>query len=454
MSQKLALVVDDSESARQVLRRMLEKHNIAVDTTSSASEALDYLARHRPDVIFMDHNMPGMDGLEAVKHIKANPKTVTIPVMMYTSKEGDLYLGEARALGAVGILPKTVAPGELFGALVRLGLTQDRRTNPPDHNPDGPSERATDIAEMGTRGWAHVDEPIPVLTHANPPSEEDNRLRFLLEEQRVELRKDILVSIESVSRNVNSKLTQELDKRFQNPQPVEKKSSGAFWKLATIGSFFLLAWALSGIHTLKNQITDLTASLTPKISRSIARAKAPNQRAKPAQQVSIEKKPVAKKPPGILTTEKLSIDKSMPYPYQELALDKERLEMLDSLVNKLKERNFEGRVTLETHVGDFCLTGNTAKGFELADPDLPLTQCDFIGNPVQPTDLPATQQSLQFANLLSSLDLDGKFDIEIVSLPRANPLSAYPERNQETKAGEWNKAATANNMVLIDLQSE
>ena len=108
MSQKLALVVDDSESARQVLRRMLEKHEIAVDTASSASEALDYLARHRPDVIFMDHNMPGMDGLEAVKHIKANPKTVTIPVMMYTSKEGDLYLGEARALGAVGILPKTV----------------------------------------------------------------------------------------------------------------------------------------------------------------------------------------------------------------------------------------------------------------------------------------------------------------------------------------------------------
>ena len=66
--------------------------------------------RHRPDVIFMDHMMPGMDGFQAVQAIKNNPRTATIPIMMYTSQEGELYVGQARALGAVGVLPKQVKP--------------------------------------------------------------------------------------------------------------------------------------------------------------------------------------------------------------------------------------------------------------------------------------------------------------------------------------------------------
>jgi CheY-like chemotaxis protein len=46
---------------------------------------------------FMDHLMPGMDGFEAVSAIKNNPHTATIPIMMYTSQEGELYVGQARA---------------------------------------------------------------------------------------------------------------------------------------------------------------------------------------------------------------------------------------------------------------------------------------------------------------------------------------------------------------------
>jgi len=79
---------------------MLEKYDIEVDMAESAEQAIDYLNRHRPDAIFMDQLMPGMDGLQAVKAIKDNPRTATIPIMMYTSQEGELYVGQARALGA------------------------------------------------------------------------------------------------------------------------------------------------------------------------------------------------------------------------------------------------------------------------------------------------------------------------------------------------------------------
>src|SRR5215471_12253136 len=128
MGAKRALIVDDSKSARLFLARVLEKYDIDVDSAESAEAAIDYLNENRPDVIFMDHLMPGMDGLQAVQHIKNDPRTATIPIMMYTSQEGELYLGQARALGAVGVLPKQIKPTDVSKVLYQLHLLQDRRS--------------------------------------------------------------------------------------------------------------------------------------------------------------------------------------------------------------------------------------------------------------------------------------------------------------------------------------
>jgi DNA-binding response OmpR family regulator len=65
MTHRLALVVDDSSTARITLKRMLEKQDIDTDTVDSAQKAIDYLVEKTPNVIFMDHMMPGMDGLQA-----------------------------------------------------------------------------------------------------------------------------------------------------------------------------------------------------------------------------------------------------------------------------------------------------------------------------------------------------------------------------------------------------
>lgn len=127
MSAKRALVVDDSKSARAFLSRILERHEITVDAAESAEAAIEYLARNKPDVIFMDHMMPGMDGFQAVQSIKNNPRTSTIPILMYTSQEGDLYLGQARALGAEGVLPKQIKQADVTRMLYQLRLIADRR---------------------------------------------------------------------------------------------------------------------------------------------------------------------------------------------------------------------------------------------------------------------------------------------------------------------------------------
>src|SRR5690349_7092633 len=127
MSAKRALVVDDSKSARAFLSRILERHEIAVDAAESAEAAIEYLARNKPDVIFMDHMMPGMDGFQAVQTIKNNPRTSSIPILMYTSQEGDLYAGQARALGAEGVLPKQIKQSDVTRLLYQLRLVSDRR---------------------------------------------------------------------------------------------------------------------------------------------------------------------------------------------------------------------------------------------------------------------------------------------------------------------------------------
>src|SRR4029079_7035889 len=99
-----------------------------VDNAETAEAAIEYLGSHRPDVIFMDHMMPGMDGFQAVQAIKNNPRTARIPSLMYTSQEGELYLGQARALGALGVLPKQIKPTDVSKVLYQLHLVPDRRT--------------------------------------------------------------------------------------------------------------------------------------------------------------------------------------------------------------------------------------------------------------------------------------------------------------------------------------
>lgn len=73
MAFKRALVVDDSRSARVALKKLLDEHDLDVEFAVSGEEALEFLDRELVDVVFMDHHMPGMDGLEAVAAIKRNP---------------------------------------------------------------------------------------------------------------------------------------------------------------------------------------------------------------------------------------------------------------------------------------------------------------------------------------------------------------------------------------------
>jgi CheY-like chemotaxis protein len=120
-----ALLVDDSKSARFVLGKLLQQHDFNVEMAASAEDALEFLSTHRPDAIFMDHLMKGMDGLVATSVIKKNPATAHIPVVMCTSNDGEAYLAEARSHGALGTLVKPPSDDKLEEILIAINKAID-----------------------------------------------------------------------------------------------------------------------------------------------------------------------------------------------------------------------------------------------------------------------------------------------------------------------------------------
>src|SRR5271168_3258893 len=209
MGAKRALVVDDSKSARVILSRMLEKYDIEVDMAESAEQSIEYLKHNRPDAIFMDHLMPGMDGLQAVQAIKGNPQTAMIPIMMYTSQEGELYVGQARALGAMGVLPKQVRPVDVSKVLYELHLLPDRRDMteaalaPVEFEAATPVDRATPAANA----------PVAIAAAA-PGPDWGRRLESVLKDQSADVRRFIVASLDSFASRIVS------DVRNSMPAPA------------------------------------------------------------------------------------------------------------------------------------------------------------------------------------------------------------------------------------------
>ncbi|MGO1500167.1 MAG: response regulator [Marinobacter sp.] len=154
MAIKNALLVDDSKVARFALSKLLVNHDMHVNMASSAEEALDFLnSNEHPDVIFMDHLMPGMNGVEAAKAIKSNPNTARIPIIMCTSQKSSSFAKEARDFGVYNILSKPTQPDGLGLVLEQLAIdvTEGVLPTPPlfDAEPEA-DDYLTDIPDYAS----------------------------------------------------------------------------------------------------------------------------------------------------------------------------------------------------------------------------------------------------------------------------------------------------------------
>lgn len=120
MQNLLALVVDDSKVGRLTMMKKLEAMGLKVELAESGQQAFEYLARQRPDLIFMDHMMPEMDGFEVTRRLKALPATRDIPVIIISGNDEDTFIEEARAAGALDAIAKPPATEVLETLLASL----------------------------------------------------------------------------------------------------------------------------------------------------------------------------------------------------------------------------------------------------------------------------------------------------------------------------------------------
>jgi twitching motility two-component system response regulator PilH len=109
----LIMIVDDSPTEVHVLKTALEKHGFDTVSASDGSECLSLAREVRPDLIFMDVVMPGVNGFQATRTLANDPATRAIPIIMVTTKgqETDRIWGLRQ--GAVDYLVKPVTPQRL-----------------------------------------------------------------------------------------------------------------------------------------------------------------------------------------------------------------------------------------------------------------------------------------------------------------------------------------------------
>ena len=124
MEKPKILVVEDEAPIQELLQFNLERKKYRVKVVDSGEQALEVVGQYMPDLILLDIMLPGADGLEACKRIKADPKTARIPIIMLTalSEEADIVAG--LELGADDYVTKPFSPRVLL-ARVKAAL---RRT--------------------------------------------------------------------------------------------------------------------------------------------------------------------------------------------------------------------------------------------------------------------------------------------------------------------------------------
>jgi len=118
--EKLVVLVDDSISVRKFVGRMLEKAGYRVKLAADGLEALEIVTQTKCDLVVTDLEMPRTNGYELLSHLRQDPQTRGIPVMVVTSRAGAKHRERAMKEGAAAFLTKPVQEDQFIAAVNSL----------------------------------------------------------------------------------------------------------------------------------------------------------------------------------------------------------------------------------------------------------------------------------------------------------------------------------------------
>ncbi|MEN9207900.1 MAG: response regulator [Gloeomargarita sp. GMQP_bins_120] len=108
------LLVEDVQTEAALLAGYLQGEGFLVQRVASAEEARQYLAKHKPDLMVLDVVLPGESGFELCRQLKKQPETAGIPIIICSSKQGDIDKFWGMKQGASAYLTKPVNKEELI----------------------------------------------------------------------------------------------------------------------------------------------------------------------------------------------------------------------------------------------------------------------------------------------------------------------------------------------------
>ena len=120
MAQKKILVVDDEKHIVRLVEVNLRRAGYDVLKAYDGKEALEVVKNDQPDMVILDVMMPQMDGFEVLKHLRANPETTELPVIMLTAKAQDADVFKGWQSGVDSYLTKPFSPMELLTFVKRI----------------------------------------------------------------------------------------------------------------------------------------------------------------------------------------------------------------------------------------------------------------------------------------------------------------------------------------------
>ena len=375
-----ALVVDDSQIARYMLSGQLADLGFKVDVSDSAENALARLERGLPDVVFMDHLLPGIDGLEAVRRLRGQTRTASLPIIMYTSQDGEGYVDRARDAGANDIYTKTSDEIRLAVILRRLDLlpkavneqaasSSVTAINRPHRPTAVPASGSVKRKKITKTDLAKLLEPSLETHHAKLRKELLAEFA-ILENYEERMRHDLFARMDVLMCHTTDQIEQAFgkDREARQTRRGSDRVRGlglAAMVLVCFGLSFAMNWNMSS--KLEQSITEQeTAYRMFEIS---------------AQTQSALRKELADAWTMAASSDAAVIEYANSQPADALLPDPQpESGVATALVNELQSMGILGPVRVETSAGSFCVTA-TASGYRIEGANVALKDCESL--PVQ-----------------------------------------------------------------------
>lgn len=366
-----ALVVDDSQIARYILTGLLARRGFDVEVADSAEVALRMLAGSLPDVVFLDHLLPGMDGLEAVDRLRAQSRTSRLPIVMYTSQESQAFVARAIKAGADDVYTKTSDESRLAEILRKLELLPEETRQPASTAKVLPIGARAGAADANTRNRARITRAS--LAKLLEPSLEAHHARLhqellaefaILERYEERMRRDLFARADALTRHATGRIDHALD--------VHRAENRRRHRHSVLGGWAFAATILLGIVLNLAAISKLderSGRLETDGARTLAALDAQARSVDTLSTAFIE---AIQAFPADSSEAELNRAPAAAYEYVQTGGN-----VADALVSELQSMGILGPVRIETAAGSFCVT-SAPGGFGIEASNLALGQCEQL----------------------------------------------------------------------------